>query len=338
MKSSRSGYGSSWKNPGVYHYSMSAGLGMALITIQMATQPYHLHHSFADSLPDPSHLQPPPGGEPGGLISPTDVDFQIYVGGIQYHIISGDLKTANKLLNAARKAYGNTADLASLTCHIENEKGRNKKCLKACEASLKLPFRVADSNWKSAALNRVSLVLESHDKISAAINAARMTLKVPGAINDSTFVFRLIQLLGKRAACADLAEAQQVLTEARGNVDPAHMVILHQTLPWLTAMHSTFCSFSHLSPEVLELLHHPHKVLDSSGTIGAPAQSKKDTSSIEPSVLSATINTSKLHMSPSPDSVLGSNLNFLFSAKSPALQAATQFLGGEGSTSATVRP
>lgn len=322
-KSKSRGEESSWKNPGLYHYSMTAGMGMALITIQILQQPHH-------------YAQPslyPPTGDPAEGLSPSEMDFQIYVGGIQYHIISGDVKTATKLLNAARRSYGNTADLAALTCHLENQKDRPKACLKACQASLTLPFKVDDSNWQMAALNRVSIVFSEHNEIEGAVNAARRTLEVPGAMSEISFVFRLIQLLGKRAACVDLVEAQKVLTEANGKIEPDHMMVLQHTLPWLREMHSTFCSFSHLAPEVMELLHHPDRVLSAGSLPPSAKENEKDTAKTP----APPITVSPILMSASPDFGKSQDLSFLFSGKSSTLRAATQFLGGDGSTSASIR-
>jgi len=182
-------------------------------------------------------------------------DFLQTINELLVQIQANDLQLAAQLIKHCRPEWKQTAEISSLACFVEHERGRMKKARKMCRRALHAPFKSQTCTWKHLAFNQVSNVFEKMGEPDAAINAARMAMTNAGT--DGSFHVRLVQLLWRRGACADMAEVVSVLRAAITFKNPDYSQLLTETLRIAQQTSLSMCSFLNLPVYVQHLIHHP---------------------------------------------------------------------------------
>lgn len=189
-------------------------------------------------------------------------DFSSAIADILSQIESRQFDLSAETLKHIKSEWKSTGEVLTLTCFVSWEKGRKKRARKACRQALHAQFKMQDWKGKHLAYNAVSSVFERMEAPGAAINAARKAVSYAG--NDATgvsFQMRLVQLLWKRGACADMREVVAVLETAIKLNNPSFGQLLEQTLLIAQQTLRSMCSFFALPGYVQQAIQHPELLI-----------------------------------------------------------------------------
>jgi hypothetical protein len=212
-------------------------------------------HYPSGPVPMPVPANVPAATSSAAIDALTDIIAQV-----QQLVLRNDVRAAAKVLKHAREKHGRSAELASLTCQVRLLLGRKQAAKKACYAALTIPFLNQDAYWKSAAFDGLAALFEALVDIEGAIQASRMALKNLDRERRGHYYLRVIQLLGRRGACADLHEAQRIAQS--GTIPGPQLAVVRNMIhEWSTTQHGQFCDYSHLPPAVRRFVLHPEEAM-----------------------------------------------------------------------------
>jgi hypothetical protein len=214
----------SWSNPDFSHYVTTMLIGVALTFIFSPPQVsnFQAQEPFVPYTVPPATSYPVQPQPPAG----TNNYVSAMIVQVQQQILHNDLRGAAKTVRLAREAQGQSAEFASLTCQIRILLGKPRSAVKACYAALTLPFHHDDAYWKANTYDGLASLFESTGDIGGAIQAAQKALSHLDNYRKGFYSSRVIQLLAKRATCADLQEAQKI---ANSREIPESQIVLIQS-------------------------------------------------------------------------------------------------------------
>jgi len=195
--------------------------------------------------------------------SQDDVDFSLQIAQLLSQIESKEFDLAADSMKNMRSEWKPSAEASALQCLVSWERGRKKKARKACRQALNSHFRIQHWNGKHLAYNAVSVVFEKMEEPGAAINAARLAVNFANSAETeaevrTSFQTRLVQLLWKRGACADMTEVVKTL-ESMDNTQFGE--VLQQTLMIAQKTFRHLCSFYALPTYVQQAINHPELMI-----------------------------------------------------------------------------